>query len=174
MIENRDRQSLVADLPGEHRPAPAGAPHRVALLAFAARVFPGHAGVVHDGHLRGPSRDVRVHLRLGRRLLELTRDAHPEHAVFCVREDDALVERRQRRHALDAPRRSVAGKCKLGPLMQDRLARWKYPVHLCDQLAAIGAALRRNDPAMKDRSHLRGIVRLECVGVPHALQLRGG
>src|SRR2546428_1642994 len=49
--------------------------------------------------------------------------------------------------------------------MQDGLAGWHHPIHLGDDLATLLTTLRRDEPPVKDRSHLGRVVRLQRIGV---------
>src|SRR5207247_8088259 len=102
IVENRQRDRLRIHGAAEQRPSSARAPHRVTLQPFAADVLTGDAGVVDRRRLRRLAVRVAVGGRwlLGR-LLQAAGDAYAERALFVVLEQDALIERGQRRDAID-------------------------------------------------------------------------
>src|SRR5258708_27899630 len=165
MVENGDRNRLVADLAAQIAPAAARAPGRVSLLAFAGEIDAVYAGVVELSDGGRAAIAVGEDFWLVGRSLQRASEAHAEHAFLVVMEDDCFVERLQRGNAVDAAEIGATTKDEASVFIQNELLLAADPVGVDFQLRLIGAALCQRDSAMADYAHLRGIFHLNCFRV---------
>src|SRR5437773_11125531 len=86
MVQDGERDRLARHDTGQHRPAAAGAPHRVADEALRAPVSAGDTVVVEYGDGGRVPAGVREDLGCRRRLLEQAGHPHAEEPVLLVRE----------------------------------------------------------------------------------------
>jgi hypothetical protein len=98
-------------------------------------------------------------------LLERARDAHADERFLAVLEHDRLVERRQRRDAIDRPRVGPAAEREGRHLLQQLRIAGRHPGHFHGERSLVGAALRLDDPAVIDRAHLRRVFGLDRIRV---------
>ena len=165
VVEDGERHRRAVHVAVQHRPLAARAPHRVSFLPLGRDVVAVHAGGVHLRHVGHLAARVGELLRLQRRLLELPRDAHADHAFLVVVERDVAVERGERGDALDRARAERRVEDVLRVLAQDRLLVGPHPLLGRLEHALTRAALRRAHGAMHDRPVLRRLRRRDRVGV---------
>src|SRR5205807_8952743 len=91
MIQNRNRDRLIADLSAQIAPAAARTPGGFAFFAFAGQIDSVHAGVVELRH--GSSSPARVgeNFRFVRGHFQGTHDAQAEHPVLRISKDYLFV-----------------------------------------------------------------------------------
>src|SRR5258708_21412430 len=92
MVENGDRNRLVADLAAQIAPAAARAPGRVSLLAFAGEIDAVYAGVVElsDGGRAGIA--VGQDFWLVGRSFQRGSGGHAENRFLIALDDSVFVE----------------------------------------------------------------------------------
>src|SRR5437870_9665297 len=102
MIQNRNRDRLIADLSAQIAPAAARTPGGFAFFAFAGQIDSVHAGVVELRH--GSSSPARVgeNFRFVRGHFQGTHDAQAEHPVLRISKDYLFVLCAQSRDAVHA------------------------------------------------------------------------
>src|SRR5260221_11855671 len=91
MVENGDRNRLVADLAAQIAPAAARAPGRVSLLAFAGEIDAVYAGVVELSDGGRAAIAVGEDFWLVGGGFQRATDAHAENAFLIVMEDTFFV-----------------------------------------------------------------------------------
>src|SRR5579859_3850058 len=166
MIEDGDRNRMIAGRACKRAPATARPPGGRAFYAFAGEIDPGCwiRSSWSGGDLRRATVGIHEGAALLLRRLKPAGNAHAQQPFLIVFKYGA-VESLDRDNLIDYSRVTAVQKNIARGLLQKRLVFSSDPRRLDDKFAAIRAALGRDDFAVNDGAHLRAIFGLDGVGV---------